>query len=106
MGQSNLRVAYEGQKQNLVLIVVEGNGPISILLCFHMQLSTVNYNASQVHVSGFYVHSHCTMLPIIIPPCTAFSLAQNCQKLIYRYFIYDIPFHYAISIPQLKGRGN
>ena len=28
MGQLNLRVAYEGQKQNLVLIVVEGNGPI------------------------------------------------------------------------------
>ena len=26
-GQLNLRVAYEGQKQNLVLIVVEGNGP-------------------------------------------------------------------------------
>ena len=27
MGQLNLRVVYEGQKQDLVLIVVEGNGP-------------------------------------------------------------------------------
>ena len=27
IGQLNLRAAYEGQKQNLVLIVVEGNVP-------------------------------------------------------------------------------